>query len=247
MDLRLYGRVIWRFRFVVLVGLVLAVGLALLSYVKVSFKGGSPSISYRQAETWQSRTRLLVTTSGKSFDEGSLYGASSPTTPASPNSGSTTPDLTGRAVYYALLANSDAVQRILARDKSLHGNMSANYEVDPATKGPTPVLDIDGLAGTAQMATRVAARGAIAFGTYLNRRQNEAGIRPSNRVKLTWLNAPAGAELIGKRKKTVPIVVFLTVMIAAVGFAFILENLRPPIRLVEQRPEAEQMRARDSA
>ena len=47
MDLRLYSRVIWRFRIVVGLGLLLACALSFLSYAKLSFKGGSPKIGYR--------------------------------------------------------------------------------------------------------------------------------------------------------------------------------------------------------
>ncbi len=38
--------------------------------------------------------------------------------------------------------------------------------------------------------------------------------------------------LLEGRSKTVPIVVFLTVMLAVIGLAFILENLRPRVRPV---------------
>jgi len=245
MDLRLYGRVIWRFRLVILLGLVLAVLLALLSYVRVSFKGGSPSFTYRQAEAWQSNTRLLVT-GGKGFPQGRAYSSTPPPTASSPSNGLTTVDFTGLAVYYQQLANSDAVHRILAHDKSLHGSMVATYDVDSTTKSPLPVLIISGVAATPAMAQRISAGGAAAFDTYLNRRARAAGIPPKQRVKLTVLNAPLGAELITKRKKTVPLVVFLTVMIATIGLAFVLENLRPPIRLVESQ-DAELLRHRDSA
>jgi hypothetical protein len=246
MDLRLYGRVIWRFRLVVLLGLVLAVLLALLSYVKVSFKGRSLSFTYRQAETWQSNTRLLVS-GGRGFPQGQAYTGPNRAT-AKPASGDVaTADFTGLAVYYKQLANSDAVQRILARDTSLHGSMVASYDVDSTTKSPLPVVIISGIAPTPEMARRIAARGTVAFRTYLDRRASAAGIPPKERVQLNVLNAPLGAELIVKRKKTLPIVVFLTVMIAAIGLAFVLENLRPPIRLVESQPGDELSRHRDSA
>jgi hypothetical protein len=246
MDLRLYGRVIWRFRFVVLLGLVLAVLLALLSYVKVSFKGGSPSFTYRQAEAWQSNTRLLVG-GGQGFPQGQAYTAPSGNTAKPAAGAAATADFTGLAVYYKQLANSDAVQRILARDRSLRGSMVATYDVDSTTKSPLPVLIISGVAATPAMAQRISARGAAAFHSYLNQRASAAGIPPKQRVKLTVLNAPLGAVLVSKRKMTLPIVVFLTVIIAAIGLAFVLENLRPPIRLVESQRDDELLRRRDSA
>jgi hypothetical protein len=246
MDLRLYGRVIWRFRFIVLLGLVLAVLLALLSYVKVSFEGRSPSFTYRHAETWQSNTRLLVT-GGSGFPQGQAYTPPSRATAKPANGDVATADFTALAVYYKQLANSDAVQRLLARDTSLHGSMVAGYDVDSTTNSPLPVVIISGIATTPEMARRIAARGAVAFRRYLDRRASAAGIPPKQRVQLKTLNAPLLAEPIGKRKMTLPIVVFLTVMIAAIGLAFVLENLRPRIRLVESQPGNEASRHRDSA
>jgi hypothetical protein len=241
MDLALYARVLWRFRLIVLAGLLLAVVLALLSFVRVSLKGGSPSFAYRQAEAWGSDTRLRIT--GKQgFPEGSAY------LPGSTATGVPTADFSVLAITYAQFANGDAVQGILARDRSLRGSMTASYAVDPVTDNPLAVLVIRGIASTPEMASRISTRGSAAFRTYLDRRERNAGIRPKLRVALEDLNAATPALLITKRKKTVPIVIFLTVMTAAIGLAFVFENLRPRIRLVESRPEADLPRShRDTA
>ena len=45
-------------------------------------------------------------------------------------------------------------------------------------------------------------------------------------------SSSATTVLLEGRSKTVPIVVFLTVMLAVIGLAFILENLRPRVRPV---------------
>ena len=60
MDLSLYGRVIWRFRWLVVLGLILAIALAVLSVAKVSSHG----LSYRKHEVWQSSTTVLLTQHG---------------------------------------------------------------------------------------------------------------------------------------------------------------------------------------
>ena len=46
-----------------------------------------------------------------------------------------------------------------------------------------------------------------------------------------------GAALVAPRKLTRPIFIFLAVMIAALGLAFVLENLRPRVRPVAAEPE----------
>jgi hypothetical protein len=45
------------------------------------------------------------------------------------------------------------------------------------------------------------------------------------------------------RKKTTPIVVFLTVLLAAIGLAFVLENLRPRIRALAAEEEQQALAA----
>src|SRR4029077_17283400 len=66
-DFRLYGRVLWRFKIIVVAGFVLALVLALLSVVRVSSHG----LSYRESQLWSAKMRLQVTQSG--FPEGRLY------------------------------------------------------------------------------------------------------------------------------------------------------------------------------
>ena len=80
MNLRLYIRVLRRFKFVVAAGFVLAVVLAVASTVKVGFAHG-PSLSYRQQETFQSTTRLFVT------EKGFPWGESVSPNPSSSDSG----------------------------------------------------------------------------------------------------------------------------------------------------------------
>ncbi len=236
MDLALYARVIWRFRLVVLLGLLLAIALSTLSFVRVTFKGGAPRLAYRQAEVWQSGERLLITQSG--FAEGwTNPPGAQPGVPSSVVGGSTqtfvaTDRFAALALYYEQLANSDSVQRFVHRDRSLRGSYFAQHVTDPASRGPLPILDIGGYAGTPEDAIRIARRGVEGFRRYLEQQQIRTGIPTSERVHLSVLNAATGAVISSPRKKTLPIVVFLTVMIAAVGLAFILENLRPRVHLV---------------
>ena len=49
MDFRLYGRVLWRFRLVIAIGLLLALVLAFLSVVRVNSHG----LSYRDTRLWE--------------------------------------------------------------------------------------------------------------------------------------------------------------------------------------------------
>lgn len=226
--MRLYIRVIWRFRILVAVGLLLALLLSFLSFVRVSFEGGTPKFAYRQSESWQSHTAFVLT--GPGFAVGDLRGGS-----GSPL------DLAGLAAFYARMAQSDDVQRILLRSGPAKGVMDAQPGVDRTTtfRGALPFISIIGTAQKPSDAVYIARRGARAFQQYLVTRQETAGIPAAQRVQLRVINAALGATLIEPRKKTLPIVIFVTIMMAAIGLAFVFENLRPRVQLVGARTDAE--------
>ena len=62
MDINLFSRVLWRFRFIVIPGLVLAFVLTALSFLKVDLR--THSVSYRQNEKWVSYANVFVTQHG---------------------------------------------------------------------------------------------------------------------------------------------------------------------------------------
>jgi len=232
MDLNLYLRVIWRFRVLVVLGVLLAVALAGLTMFKVSSKG----LHYRQHETWASQAVLLITQSG--FPQGRSVYPSAVTKDGvvQPSTSFADPShFADLAAFYAKLAGSDAVIQLMEQQSHPAGVIGAA----PVTIGsgsktsPLPLLAITGEAAHPRAARKTAAAGAKAFITYLTRQQNAAGIPPKQRVLVQVMNQPSQASLVQGRKKTIPIVVFLTVLIATLGLAFILENLRPRVRAIE--------------
>jgi hypothetical protein len=141
--------------------------------------------------------------------------------------------LSGLAYYYAAFANSDEVQRLVAsRTGRIQGSVTAQPVLDPSTRFSLPFVQIQGLARTPQDATRLSSEGADAFISYLTQQQIAGGIPASQRTELKVTNRARGAILLQGRRKTTPVVIFLTVMLAAIGLAFILENLRPRVQLV---------------
>jgi len=224
-DIALYARVLWRFKFLVLGGIVLGVALAVLSMAKVTFAHGKPALKYRTPPTYASFATVLIN-SGKGFPWGSAVGASG------------TGALDSLSIFYSHLASTDPVKQRL----HLLPGESAGMLVSPvldASQGACcitlPMLSIEGYAQTASLAIDVARRGTQAFIGYISERQQAARIPASQRVSLQVLNPAIGAVVISKRKKTVPILVFGLVLAAAVGLAFLLENLRPSVRLVDNR------------
>ena len=248
MDLRLYLRVIWRFRLIVAAGFVLALFLSMSSYYTIGFKGGHPSLGHRQDETWQATTVLGLTQGGFPWGRTVV-----PYNPQSSPSGTIVPSnfadpnrFTGLASYYAHIANSDpihaAVHRITGR--KLRGTVTAAPVIDGTYV--QPFMQFTGLGPTASAAMTYANAGADAFRNYLISQQQANGIPPQQRVALATTNRAKTAALFAGRRKTTPIVIFMTVLLAAIGLAFILENLRPRVQLVsgasDERDESERDR-----
>ncbi|MGH3004337.1 MAG: hypothetical protein ACRDOS_00220 [Gaiellaceae bacterium] len=234
MDLQLYLRVIWRFKILVAVGFLLACGLAFLSLVKVSFEGGSVSFPYRQAETWASEATLLVTQPG--FPEGrsitELYRFSvDPTTGreiAEPIFASSD-RFADLASLYAQLATSDSVRQIMLEDGPIEGGIGAE-SLESSDGSALPLIEISAAADSPEVAQSLAQREVEAFLEFLEDEQRRSDISREDRIAVSLVGAPQGAQLIVPRKMTRPAVIFLTAMIAVLGLVFVLENIRPRIR-----------------
>jgi hypothetical protein len=231
MDLQLYLRVLWRFRLLVAGGVVLATALAILAHVDVSLRGGSPSFTSREGEVWMSQAKIWVTREG--FPAGRL----ATTDEERPGA-----DFAGLAVLYASLAGSDAVRDLMLRE----GPLTGSTEVKAAESGSgsrassLPFILIEGFASTPRAAVSMADRKMRALMMYIEEQQRADNTPASERVLLKVLVEPDRPQLLASRSLTRPIVIFLTVMIAVLGLAFILENLRPRgLRPLEQERPVE--------
>jgi hypothetical protein len=228
-DLRLYGRVVWRFRWIVLVGLILAVALATMSYARVSLRGGTPHLTPRDNVIWQSSGTLNVTRSG--FPDGSLVSASDP---------NRFPTL---AIAYSQYVSSDPVRRLIAKmgGRRILGQVSAT-----PVRGPggdvLPFLRVSAAATTAEGARVMAQIGIEALQRYIAEQQNASGIPIRDRVILQELQQPNAASVLAGRSKVRPFAVLIIVLLATVALAFILENMRPRIRATEPANDAAEQR-----
>jgi hypothetical protein len=232
MDLRLFGRVIWRFRLIVGIGLFAAVLLATFSYVKVSFAHG---LRYRSQQQWVSYTRLFVTQPGFGW-------GSSVINPKGGGNGNQANELgiqqasevrlSALATVYANLADSDPVLAIMQRRGPIHGVIqAAALPVAQGSDAVLPIIQIAGIAASPKASLDLSANAADALRDFLALQQAKNGIAPSQRIVLQVVNKAGGTKVFAARKKTLPIVVFLTVALAVIALAFMLENLRPRIRV----------------
>ncbi len=133
MDLQLYARVLWRFRFLMLLGFVLATSLAFLSMVRVSFDD-SPLLTFRHQELWVSRSTLLITEpkfpEGRAVFEQSIPPASTDEEQEYAPRFANPERFVALANLYAQLATSDPVRRIMLEDGRLNGVIEASPRDD---------------------------------------------------------------------------------------------------------------------
>ena len=237
MDIRLFARVLWRFRLLTAAGLILAFMLACLSLVSVSYAHGGIKTHFRSNEEWLSRSTVLVTERRFPLGRAVLDGGQ-PTDPSldtTTNSQAFAPSsrFTELASIYAALATSDAVRQYISRDGPLAGKITASA-LTTANSDPLPLFEIDATSTSAGAAAKLAQRTTQGIQSYIEIEQRESGIPVDQRVVLSVVKEPiaANATLTRGHSKTLPIVVFLVVMFGVIALAFILENLRPQIRVV---------------
>lgn len=244
MDLALFFRVLWRFKVVVMLGLSLAFALAFLSFVKVDFAKGF-TMTYRENEQWESLSTLFVT--DPKFSLTSVGGSSESADAAA----AARERMISLTALYMQLATSDPVLRLMARDAPIDGIVQT-FPITSTGDGrgdPLPMLTFSAMSVSAERAHALARRHIAAFLEYLRQDQIRRGVHSSDRVKVEVVRQPQAPALLLPRKKTRPIIVFLTVMIATFGLAFVLENMRPRVRAIsgDARPAVPAHRARRSA
>jgi hypothetical protein len=221
MDLSLYLRVVWRFKLVVLAGLLLGIGLAFLSFVRVDL-GSAPHFRYRASEQWFSSTTLIITPTGFPWGRSELSEENDPARYGQ------------LASIYANLATTDAVKQLMLEDGPIRAKIDARpiFASDSSSAPALPLITVSATAASPELAQNTAERATRAFLEYIRDKQEDNGISPSGRVSVSTVKHAVPAELLAGRSKTTAIAIFLAVMIAVIGLAFVLENLRPRVRVV---------------
>ena len=205
MDIPTVYRVLGRFKVLIAAAFVLAIVLAMLSYVKVDFNNGV-KFKYRTNETWASSTQLLVSGKKPIYD----------------------PVFVNDATLYAKFVLGDEVRALMLRNGPIHGLLDAGPL--PATSSSDeflPIVNIVAYARSRSGAVVLADRAARALQQLLRQKQIRANLTV---VK----HGPA--QLTSPRSKTLPVLVFLLVMAAGIGLAFVLESVRPRIHAIPDAP-----------
>ena len=244
MDMQLYARVLWRWKFVVVIGLLAAVALTFLSMFKLPTNG---RLTARKHSEYASYATLFVTQQG--FPSGRLglspLTATGSTGAANPQQAPQTAPrpateqladlsrLTSLAIIYSHLVTSDPIRAIMLRSGPINGTLQA--AALPAAQNSSealPLISIAAITDSADGAITLARNASSALVSYIEQEQTKNAVPTSDRVELTVLNRPYQAKVYQRPSKTLPVAIFLTVLVATIGLAFICESLRPRIRTV---------------
>lgn len=245
MDLNHIARVIWRFRGMLVGGVILACLLAAATVFKVSLAGGSPKLEYRSPEIWVSYGRLLVTQSG--FPQGrSDLGGDAPVAgeavPGDPAQQFADPArFVEMATLYARLATTEPVRRLVFED----GRVAGADSIVVTAQENQPLIEVSATAESRAGAIMLAQRQVDALRTYIAREQRDNGIAAPNRISLTVVERPGAPAVlpeqvntwvIAPRSPIKPALVFLTACGLFFALALVLENANPRLRAVRDEP-----------
>jgi hypothetical protein len=211
MDINLFFRVLRRFKFIIITGVIVAAALALLSFARITSNG----LAYRQPKQWSSTQQLSVATR----------------VPLQLQDHVQVPDPIGVAQDYATVATSNAVVPLIRRDAGGKppGKLLAS-NVPHSDGSASTTFELEGIATSSAGARAMVKLATAAFNEYLPV-YNAHSYPPPIKVTVTPLGGPAAPEVIKSPSKTRPTFVFLAVLIAFIGLAFILENVRPAVRV----------------
>ena len=234
MDVQLYFRVLWRFRLLVVIGLILASSLAMLSVYRLDLSNPT-KLEHRQDEAWVSYSTLFVTQQG--FPWGRTIVIEGARGSVENEAGRLRVKLAdpGRfstlAILYSHLADSDPVRSIMLKNGPIDGEIEAAPVLASDGDDALPLISIAAIAPTPANALSLVERATSALRIFLERQQSTTGIPKAERVEVSLLKRGTEPELYEARSVTPAIVTFLAVMIAVFGLAFLFENLRPRLRV----------------
>jgi hypothetical protein len=233
MNLARHLAVLWRYRRVVALGVLLGIALAILAAYQV------PSMERRGVELWSSQSDIFVTQPGFPWGRVTLpptaelpaAGEALPETPAEGSNGESLefadPNrFTNLAHLYSVIALSDEVRARLP-ERPGPGQLEARaYDVSGNGTAYLPIVRLTTNSTTAEGAVTLNQHAIEGLKEMLSSEQRKANIPANQRVRLSELNAPSAPMLLQGRSTTASILAFMLCVLGAVALAHVLESLR---------------------
>ncbi len=228
--------VLWRSKRLLLGGVLLGAALAILSYGRPGLSHGAPSLTPRAADEWQSEAQLLITQTGFPYGRAGYEHVGT---------------LASLSPVYATFANGSTVQAAIRQrgeQLGISGSVQASEAWNVATSVGLPFVNLTATAPTQTGAVQLVSGAASILQAYVAAQQQAARIPPAARIQLPIVKAGVGTKLVKGPKLSVPILVFMAVLIAVASIAVLKARLRPsvdvgaervPFDLESQRPYAD--------
>jgi hypothetical protein len=227
MNLHRHLSILWRFRFILVGGVVLGILLGILALFQVTSSG----LAWRAQQTWSSQSTLYVTQPG--FPDGRVVlGGGDPTVPAEQqaNRGEQFADpsrFANLAVVYSSFIQSDRVRTMMNPTPS-PGQISMTPVLAAMNSTQTlPIANLVTQANDPKIAKQLNTSAIKALSEFLEDEQEQNKIPADNRVRVEVLNPPSEAGILIGRSKTPGIVAFILCISGALALAYCLDNLRP--------------------
>jgi hypothetical protein len=232
-NLERHLSVLWRYRAIVALGILLGFALAFFAAFDVT-----NGMKRRGAEQWSSVSQIFVTQEGfpwgrVTFPVATDPGADVATDPPTPDEEADDrikfadptrfPNL---AFLYSFLTNSDQVRGRLPGPPS--PTQIQAVPLDPTGRGDAflPIIQLTTSADTASGAVELNKQTMEGLKSLLREWQEEAKIASKDRVVLSTLSKPSAPELLAGRSLTPSLLAFMLSVILAIALAHVLEGVR---------------------
>lgn len=233
MDLARHLKVLWRYRLVVAVGVLLGVALAILAAYHL------PSFERRGIEVWSVESDTLVTQPGFPWGRVTLPPQASAPIPGTEESPATTDQqlefadpgrFSSLAMLYSVLAVSDRVRERLPGRVAPEQVTAQAYDATGNGSTFLPIIRITTQAESAEKARTLNLQAQKGLKDLIEEEQRRNDIEPNQRVRLSPLNAPSRPLLLSGPSMTPSLLAFMLCILGAVALAHVLEALRPRYR-----------------
>jgi hypothetical protein len=232
-NLERHLSVLWRYRAIVALGILLGFALAFFAAVDVT-----NGMKRRGAEQWSSVSQIFVTQEGfpwgrVTFPVATDPGADAATEPPTPDEEvddrikfadpTRFPNL---AFLYSFLTNSDQVRGKLPGPPT--PDQIQAVPLDPTGRGDAflPIIQLTTSASTAPGAVELNKQTMEGLKSLLREWQDEAKIANKDRVVLSTLSKPSAPALLAGRSLTPSLLAFMLCVILSIALAHILEGIR---------------------
>jgi hypothetical protein len=223
MDLRHHGRILRRWKNVVIIGLIGSVVVAVLA----TFSPGPTGLKWRTPATYTSKSRIWVTQPGFPVGRATLPGADTGQLVAPKKQAFAPPErFSELAVFYSYLAASDQVRNLI-KPRPAALQLVVSSVPNPITGDPLPLLDVTSTASSSDGARELNTRAIEAMRGYIEAGMKANRVPGDERVELQVLNPPKAGILTAGRSPTRSVMLFLLGIVATMVAVYVLENLYP--------------------